>query len=191
MLFDCVRSALSGHGKLKVNKMIRGYKMVFMNYTWDDWYDIANDYTIILLVGKEKKGASPEGWKIPYYDEFDSDKSSLQTWVNFKVLGLIQQRARDKKKFDNEKNEIEKKPIVFSMDGLEDYLKSDSVDAEKLMIIRETYEEIMELGDYIPAFTGEVSHQELAEEMGICRKTVYNNVRKLDSEINDLKGYLK
>lgn len=180
-VFNGVRSALSGNGKLPVNRLIKRYKRPFHDYTISEWYDIWNDYTSSLLTG-DVNG------EIPYHDCYDPELSSLQTWINYKVLDFIQHRARA---WNREKNDSNNNIEPLSLTGYEEYFVSNTPDPESLVIIKETYMEIIRLERYISAYTGEKTYDELAEELGIHRNTVYNNVKKLNSEIKDLEGYLR
>lgn len=176
-VFEAVRSSLSGNGKLRVNNLVRRYGMVMSDFTGAEWYRVCGDVTELLLTGDEND-------KIPYYDEFDPARGKLSTWVNWKVLSYIKKMAKARK-------EKQKEPFTMNLEEAGEYLISDVPDPENLLIIRETCEALEKLKPYIPAYNGEKSYKELAEELGVSEKTIQRRVMKLSNEIRDLKINLK
>ncbi len=179
-VFNCVRSALSKNGNLKINKLINGYMLPFSDYTTGEWYDIWNDWTCHLLSARGKNGGA-------IIDDYDSSKCSLQTWINWQVLKLIQERARNWKKTKEEKYKM--KSYEYDIEDIYGGLESSDLNPEEALIAKETRAEIDKYVDFIPVWSGEVTHEECAKKLGMSVSTVkrrVNELKKIVKEIREL-----
>ena len=167
-IFPMVRSALSGNGKLLVNRLIRKHiKQLteeYNDFNRDVKYEMYNFYTKRI---------------VSRYDNYDPDreKTTLQSWVNWEVL----------RQLDHDYGKIEPSETIvitecelaskFESTSFSDIVSMlsdcDRLNQEDLVIIKDTVEK---LGNenawiYLNVYSGIITKKDAYTELGISKPT--------------------
>lgn len=136
-VYNAVKSALSGNGKLRVNWEIRKLKGCLRNefgYTPQDFYDLTNDYTCTMLKNHVVR------------ENYNPEISTLQTYMNGVVRNYLlntlkKLRSERSDWISSQAGEINECDIVCQYDlDINKFLEENEGNTENLIRPDEIYE---------------------------------------------------
>ncbi len=169
----CVKSALSKNGILDTNKIINRH-IHFLNIRFNYpgggfFYDLTNDITISIL---------------DKIDLFDSEKSLLQTWVNWQTLGWVSSFVKHSIKREG------KVESDVSVEKIQHFYTTNEGTPEDMIDIKNLFKRIEKDKVLFKVLTGEISHLRAAELEGTHVNTIYRRIKKYKKLVDKMHEYL-
>ncbi len=171
-VYDCVSNSLSGNGILPVNITTKGYinfiKKRYKNPSKQFWYDTTNDISIHIM------------YKIK---EHDPEKSSLQVWINYQVLGWITSFVRHIKVKD-------KVEVDLQVDDLLYELADEQTTPESMIMIKDIFTKLEKDSILLRVVSRQITHLRASELEGVHINTIYRRMKKYKKLVDRMYEHL-